>query len=230
MKIARLLIVCGMLTVLMAGAASADVVFGNLGATGGTGLASLPNASSLGQSTRWAVSFTTGSNPFALELTEVVAGLSQDAVNPNQTYTAILQASSGGNPSGTALATATASVPRSTTAGTKVPFSFPNTVLAPNTQYWVSFGPQTVGDGVNTWWAPTGGFATPVAYESSGWTFGGSKFGSGSSWTAATSFFTGAGAVSISAVPEPRTYAMLATGIVVVLGKTLRRRRTATGA
>jgi hypothetical protein len=222
MKIAKLLIVCGMLTALTAGAASADVVFGNLGPTGGLGLASLPDATSIGQSSRWAVSFTTGSNPLALELTEVVAGLSQTPVSPNQTYTAILQASSGGNPSGAALATATAQVPNSSTVGAKVPFEFPNVALLPNTQYWVSFAPQTASGDVNIWWAPLGGYVAPVAHASSGWTFGGSKFGSGSIWTNAVN-----GAVSIKAVPEPRTYAMLATGLVVVAGKTLRRRRTA---
>lgn len=218
MKITRLLIVSGMLSILMAGAASADVVFGNLGNQGvvntGTNLAG-------SIASRWAVSFTTGSNPLSLELTEVVAGLSQDANAGGQNFSAILHSNNGGNP-GTALATANATVPFSFTAGTKIPFEFPNVLLSATTQYWVTFGPTT-GGGLNYWWTPATGSQTPVAHNGSGWSFQGTKLGSGSSW----SFYGSTGGISIKAVPEPRTYAMLATGLVVVAGKTLRRRRTA---
>lgn len=182
-------------------AVRADVVIGNLGPTG----ASNPSGGGVFYTSPEAVAFgfTTGSDPLELQLSSAVFGVFNPA---GGSVTATLY--EGATPDGPGTPLSTQTLPTAGGAGSKVEFVTGGWVnLNPNQAYTIVLSPSSPG-GV-TWAFPA---TTPTEQNSSGW---GSPTALTSAdgltnWGPAAAF----GAVSLTAVPEPSTYALAGVGLL----------------
>lgn len=195
---------------------NADVVFGNLGANGTNALSGVNN--DITSTDLVAVGFTTGTGASTpLKLQTITLGLFSETEAP---YTLSIYATgTDGNPSNTVVATSAA-----TTVGAtgKYTFAFSNPLLTASTTYWIKPLPGL------SWYTPASGL-TPVAYNGSGYTSPGPglvSFDSGSTWVSDELVNNGRYSFSVSAVPEPSTYALTAIGLSIA-GLVRARRRKA---
>jgi hypothetical protein len=207
----RLLAALCCLSIGAAGIATADpvtdVVFGNLG-TSGTG--AITNTSTdVGPSAGLdiAQSFTTGTSN--LQVNSITLGLFGDGAI--STTVGIFSDNSGA-PAASPLFTSSA-----VTVGAKglYSFGFSGATLTAGLNYWV----YPLAD--VSWY--TAGTA-PVAQNSSGYAFNATGENDGSGWVPAGS---NRYSISVSAVPEPSTYALAALGLGVAGFVRARRRKSA---
>lgn len=220
MKFSRLLpaaIATAALLLAVAGHAAppTDVVYGNLGSTGGGALSTtntdiLPVATGEGDTSALAQGFTTGSSAQFLTLQSVVLGLFAEPGVPARTVS--LFSDAAGVP-GSELAVSNAV---SISSQAKYTFSFSSLQLSPNTSYWIV--PQS-----DVSWYVNSTFTAPGAQNTSGYSYLGTAaktFESAGSWeaTGLTSY-----SLSVTAVPEPSTYALAAIGVAA--GGLMRWRR-----
>ncbi len=191
-------------------AARADVTLGNLGATGAGSLGTLSQGFA---NEDFAVSFTTGSDPNFLQLTDVVVGLAQTTTG---NVTAALY-SDGGSAPGSPLSWSNTQSVTAAGTGAKVTFTASPLQLLASTTYWMVLEAANSG-----WsWYTSDPIASPTAQNSSGWSYGSSVFGTtGGSWSA----LPANNSVSISAVPEPESM-LLATGVAAMLAGGFLRKR-----
>lgn len=195
--------------------ARADVTLGNLGSTGAGALGTLSQGFTAED---FAVSFTTGTDPNFLQLTDVVVGLAQTTTG---NVTAALFSNVSGAP-GTILSwSATQSLAASGT-GQKVTFSASPLQLSASTTYWMVF--DAANSGWN-WFAPDP-LGAPTAQNGSGWTYGSSSVGSVGNWSA----LGVNNSVSISAVPEPESMLLVTAATALAAGGFMRKRSVVTGA
>jgi hypothetical protein len=195
--------------------ATAEVVFGNLGATGTAALSSTNTDFGPTDGTRaLAQGFTTGSSNDYLTLQSITLGLF-DNTSPDL-RTVSIYSNNAGSP-GTSLFTSSS---QAVTTTNKYTFTFANPKLNANTTYWI------VPGGPASWYVENG-FTNPTEQNGSGYAFVGTRLstvGTGGPWTSSglTSY-----SVSIQAVPEPSTYAMAAIGAGVAGLMGWRRRKVA---
>jgi formylglycine-generating enzyme required for sulfatase activity len=204
----------------------ADVVFGNLGASGNNALGGLStSAIDAGpDGTRIAVSFVTGSDgPWTLGSLRLGIGSPTNDPVPF----ALITGDDGGTPSLSTVA-AFYSIPGEGSSITTTGFyDFTPTFAAElqaSTTYWLFVGndsPEASSFG----WYGNAAAASPTAQNDSGWSFGATKisFDGGSTWggySAGNSV-----AFSIAAVPEPSTYALTLAGIACAGWHVTRRQK-----
>ncbi len=193
-------------------AARAGVVYGNLGASG-TNTAGTGSNADQAPTAFNAQGFTTGTTNLTL-LSASVFGRSGSVAN---TFSMSLWSAVSGNP-GSILAESLTKTVSSTNALQEFVFS-PGYVLSPNTTYFVGFG-AVPADQLMRW--RTINSATPTEQNGSGYAFLGSRHYDGATWSDG-----GANdlSVSINAVPEPQTVALLGAGGAAMAAGLLRRRR-----
>jgi len=192
----------------------ADVVFGNLGASGNNALGGLStSAIDAGPGgTRIAVSFVTGSDgPWPLGSLRLGIGSPTNDPVPF----ALITGDDGGVPSMSTVA-AFYSIPGEGNSITTTGFydfipAFAAELQA-STTYWLFVGNDSP-DASSFGWYGNAAAASPTAQNDSGWSFGATmiSFDGGSTWggySAGNSV-----AFSIAAVPEPSTYALAIAGI-----------------
>lgn len=217
-RIGAIALVVALAVPLGATAVHAEVVFGNLGETGvgdisGTNTDIVPVATAAGQFSGLAQGFTTGSLTEFLTLQSVTLGLFADVGVSARTVSLFTNAA--GNP-GTLVAT---SSPVNVGAAGLYTFDFGSIPLAANTGYWIVPQPDVS-------WHVEAAFTNPTAENGSGYGSLGTRaqtFASGGNWTSTglTSY-----AVSVTAVPEPSTYALAATALCLCGIAVARRRQT----
>jgi hypothetical protein len=197
--------------------AHAEVVFGNLGPAGTNAIDDNNNSLITSLNFRAQGFVVSGTNRV---LQSVVLGLESDV-----SITAQVQifADGSGSPTGSALGTATEQVTIS--SATLYTFAFPNLLLNENSTYWAVVSAQSAG---NLSWSYNAAAAIPGEQNGSGYTFAGTLTSSnaGSSWGGlSTSGFNTYPSISITAVPEPSTYALAATALGLCGIAAARRRR-----
>jgi hypothetical protein len=196
--------------------ARAEVVFGNLGASGTAALST--TNTDITSTFRIAVPFTTGSDSSFLKLQSITLGLFYDNLETSSFGLSIYEDNSG-VPSATVAATAPAQ--NVGTVGLYT-FNFSSFQMASNTTYWI----QPAVD--LSWYTPNSS-PTPVAYNSSGYTWPGSGTASndgGSTWdTDELVVVNGRYAFSVQAVPEPSTLVLAAAALGLGCYAAARRRR-----
>jgi hypothetical protein len=195
----------------------AEVVFGNLGPNGTALLSDSgsdfgPSAASLKV---LAQGFTTGTDSAFLTMQSISLGAFYDNVT-TQNFTVALYSNGGGNNPGSLIATSNA-----TPVGAKgtYSFSFTPVTLAASTSYWVV--PQFDAD---WFWYLNDDETQPIAQNSSGFGYLGTRRSNGTiagTWSNTSQPYT----VSITAVPEPSTYALAATALGLCGIAAARRRR-----
>jgi hypothetical protein len=212
------LVVLGASTIGGMNVATAEVVFGNLGATGTGALSSTNTDFGPADGTKaLAQGFTTGSSNDYLTLQSITLGLFNDLTPDLRTVS--IYSNNAGSP-GTSLFTSSS---QAVTTTNKYTFAFANPKLNANTTYWI------VPEGPASWYVENG-FANPTEQNGSGYAFVGTRLSTvstGGPWTSSglTSY-----SVSIQAVPEPSTYAMAAIGAGVAGLMGWRRRKVAADA
>jgi hypothetical protein len=218
MKFSRLLsaaIATAALLLAVAGHAAppTDVVYGNLG-IGGTEDLSATNTDFGGGAltdsvARLAQGFTTGSSSQYLTVQSVTLGLFSN--DTPSTRTVSIFSDNEGVP-GTSLFTSNA---QEVTSTGKYGFTFPSTILSPSTNYWI------VPQGPASWYYNFDE-DQPTQQNLSGWSYLGTKremTASLGTWLNSTGPYS----VTITAVPEPSTYALAAIGVAA--GGLMRWRR-----
>jgi hypothetical protein len=211
--------------------ARAEVVFGNLGASGtdaiDDGFLSRIGSTTLGQpGNQVAFAFTSSSNPLFLELTKASLGLGSNV--PYPTGVLNLVADNAGLPTGSILASATSSLG----PDAKYNFNFSNYALTANTKYWLRLQDPNASTPSSFSWLQNANAAAPSALNGSGYAFDSvsRSINGGSTWNA---FPDGAKlAISIEAVPEPSTIVMAGLGGLglLVMERNRRRRKAAVAA
>lgn len=207
--------------------ARAEIVFGNLGATG-TGQLDPGSVAQVGSTVtaqpgyQYAVAFTTGANPLYLTLTNVGVGLGD--VVPYSTGRLNLIADNAGSPTGTLIATGTSLLGPNGVLN----FSLGSVPLIANNTYWVTVQDINASSGSYFSWLRNTADIAPSGLNSSGYTFptGGSLESSdgGATWS---SYPSGAKlGITVEAVPEPSSLVMAGLGIggLAMLQWTRRRR------
>ena len=187
--------------------ASADVVFGNLGVSGTGALTNTSTDVGPSLSFLLAQGFTAASPDLAV--TSVTLGLFGDGTIP--TTVGIFADNFGSPASGTPLFT---SGFVDVSAKDKYEFSFSGASLTNGSTYWVI--PLA-----NVSWYTAG--PAPTVQNASGYAFVATAETDGSGWVPAGS---NRYSVSVSAVPEPSTYALSAIGIAAAGFARWRRRRS----
>lgn len=217
-----------------------NIVLGNMGPNG-LGLVDFTNTANVGSSTpssagfRYAMPFKTGANWWNREVKDVYLGLSDIPDAPSTAVLKIVTNSGSNTPTTSVLATASLVVNNGDAIYKFTPLSSGSSVkLAKDTTYWVTLEAQNPNTNLFTW-ARTGDQAadpiveptSPVQIGSSGYSYpvfgsGGSAYSAMSSnnngaWvrngTPATSGGANGFSISITAVPEPSTYALAAAGL-----------------
>lgn len=237
------LVALGMTIALSSSATQAtpitDTVFGNLGANSigspdftNTAVVGSNNPSSAGF--RYAIPFTTGGNFWNLEVRDVYLGLTDIPAAASTAVLKIVTNSGSNTPTTSVLATASGVVAAGEGVYQFTPLSSGSSVkLAKNTTYWVTL--EAENPNTNSFnWARTGDQSGdpivdpfgPTVQNSSGYTY--PQFGSGGSAYSAMSSSNNAAwirngtppnggangfSISITAVPEPSTYALAAAGL-----------------
>lgn len=191
----------------------ADVVFGNLGASG-TSAVGTTSASVIGNqgdsSIRMAVSFVTGSGgPW--QLSGVLRlGLGSAANDP--VPFALIMSDNAGSLSDP-VAMYDGSSPSITTTGLYDFTLVFGDQLQASTNYWLFLGDDSPSQTASFDWYVNAAEASPAAQNDSGWSFGGAKISldGGQTWENYSAGSTAA--FSIAAVPEPSTYCMALAGL-----------------
>jgi len=198
-------------------AARAGVVYGNLGASGTDTAAYGGSNADQTQTAFAAQGFTTGTTNLTLQSASVF-GRSGSVAN---TFSMSLWSAVSGNP-GSILAESLTTTVSSTNALQEFVFS-PGYVLSPNTTYFVGFGAVPAGQTMRwgTMSEPVG--VSPTEQNGSGYAFFGARRNVGGTWSNHASSSTLS--VSITAVPEPQTVALLGAGGAAMAAGLLRRRR-----
>ena len=200
------LVALGVLTAGSARVATAEVVFGNLG-TSGTGAITNTNTD-VGPTAGFniAQSFTAASPN--LNVASITLGLFGDGTST----TVGIFSDNSGEPAASPLFTSSA-----VTVGAKglYSFGFSGATLTAGLNYWVY--PLA-----NVSWYTAG--TAPVEENSSGYAFNATEENGGLGWFPAGS---NRYSVSVSAVPEPSTYALAALGLGVAGFVRARRRKSA---
>jgi hypothetical protein len=200
------LVALGVLTAGSARVATAEVVFGNLG-TSGTGAITNTNTD-VGPTAGLdiATSFTTGTSN--LNVTSITLGLFGDGAIST---TVDIFADATGEPAPSSLFSSSA-----VTVGVKglYTFSFSGATLTANNTYWV------IPQADVAWYIAS---AAPVEQNLSGYAFNATSENSGSGWLSAGS---NRYSISVTAVPEPSTYALAAVGLGVAGFVRARRRKS----
>ena len=201
--------------------ASAAVVFGNLGANGADPLAASTNAG-ISDSTWLMHGFTVGSPDNILQTVRL--GL---ADNDSTTARVQIYQNSGGVPFGSPLGTQTATV--SSVAPSFQTFNFGNLALTTGSSYWVVVSAPDASSLFNWSFNDNGDF--PGTQNTSGWTplSPVTKISTDAGLNWANSGSNRPAAISITAVPEPSTYAMAAVGFAAAGLARWRRRMTRAG-
>ena len=190
-----------------------DIVFGNLGSSGTDALDS-GNVAQIGSTVsgssgnRFAIAFVTGSNSSFLKLQSVVLGLGDIA--PFSTAILNLVNDNSGSPTGSTLATDSLEVQ----SNGLFTFGLGNVSLAANTKYWVTLEAQNPTAPSTFSWLRGDTPASPTGLNGSGYTFptdGGMRSQNNGAWTVRADASTLS--ISITAVPEPSTYALAGIGV-----------------
>jgi len=204
--------------VAIVGTARAELVFGNLGSAGTNPLSVGVNVAI--SDTTWVMhGFTVGGSDNILQT--ITLGLFD---NDSTTARVQIFADGGGIPSGSALASQTASVNNVTP--TLQTFNFGSLPLTSGSTYWAVVSTPTASSLFN-WAFNDDGFA-PFTQNASGW-LDVSPFqtkissDSGSNWSGANGIRPAS--ISITAVPEPDSLLALGTAAVAIAGGLFRRRR-----
>ncbi len=189
------------------GAPVTNVVFGNLGSSGTNGVGNFNSDIGPGPGFQLAQGFTASSPNLSVQSVSLwLFGESTAGSVSIYDATAIIPAGGPGDPVATSA---------SQTIGAKglYQFSFSGLQLTNGTNYWI------VPNGNVSWYLAGG---APTAQNASGYAFAGSleKTDGGFWQTAGTNQMS----VSISAVPEPSTYALSAIGLTVAGFARWRRR------
>lgn len=197
-------------------AARAGVVYGNLGASGTDTAGWGGSMSDNTQTSFRAQGFTTGTTNLTLQ-SAAVFGRSGAA----NTYSMSLWSAVSGNP-GSILAQSLTTTVGSTNALQQFIFS-PGYVLSPNTTYFVGFGAVQAGQTMR--WAKIDNPdpLNPTEQNGSGYTFFGTRINLSGTWSNSAS--ASDLSLSITAVPEPQTMALLGVGGAAMAAGLLRRRR-----
>lgn len=214
-------LVAAILCMVGSRSATADVVFGNLGSTGGNSLSGASSVIGPGDpSESWiAQGFNTGTST-KLSLESITLGLG--TLLESATATVSIYSNSFGAP-GTSLFTSSSVVIPSGPQATYT-FSFSGASLAAGTSYWI-----LPSAGV-AWFQAVNvpaGAATPQEQNASGYSYTQSIESDTvdivpGSWSGASS---NRFAVSVQAVPEPSTYALAAVGLGLAGFVRARRRK-----
>ena len=211
--------------------ARAEIVFGNLGASG-TGSLDPGSVAQVGSTVtgqpgnQYAIAFTTGTNPLFLALTNVGVGVGD--VEPYSTGRLNLIADNAGLPTGSVLATGTSLLGPNGVLN----FNLGNVGLTANTKYWVTVEDINASSGSYFSWLRNIDDIAPTGLNSSGYTFpaGGAMQSTdgGTSWSSYPS--GGKLGITVEAVPEPSNVVMagLGAGGLAMLERARRRRRQAT--
>ncbi len=226
-RIGAIALVAALAVPLGATTVHAEVVFGNLGATGTGNLGGVVtdfgnNPPNTDATQRLAVGFTTGASVNFLTLQSVTLGLF-GATPPSSVNISVgIYADDSGKPASTPLFTSGALAIGDTA---KYTFSFGASQLSASTTYWIVPEPETIGSWVNNF-ANT----APIARNDSGYAAAGAlRYGIFDEedptlgWYAAP---TSGMSASVTAVPEPSTYALAATALGLCGIAAARRRRT----
>jgi hypothetical protein len=202
-------------------AARAGVVLGNLGPLEDATLTT--PGFGLGDDQEFAFGFSPGGSSLAWELTKVVFGLRGDVGSTPVNYTASLFSDSSGAPGSLIQVIGTGSGNNNLTKVAFTPLTPIPLTSIPATTYWVVLN----ADAGYTWIRPN---SAPVEQNSSGWVVAGGtnpvwRTGSGA-WESVGGNFS----VSLSAVPEPSTYALAGMGLAAAgFARRLRKARRVTG-
>lgn len=195
-----------------------DVVFGNLGADGSSGLSSTNTDIGPASAVTLALAqgFTTGTGSTRLQLQSVTLGAFVDGT-ANRTVSIYSNVS---NAPGTALFT---SSPTSVSAQNKYTFNFSGANLTAGTNYWVV--PDFSVDW--SWYTEATDSTQPEEQNASGYSYLGTKkmqAASPGTWSNTLLPYS----LSVNAVvpvPEPSTYALAAVGLAVAGFVRARRRK-----
>lgn len=188
-----------------------DVVFGNLGASG-TNSAGSFNAD-VGDGSVPFLNAAQGFTATSPNLTVTSVGLWLFGDGSIPTTVGIFADNAGSPAASPAFTSSTLNVG----AESLYQFSFSGATLTNGASYWI----RPVTSGEVSWYLASG---APTAQNSSGYVFNGAKQNTGSGWTASS---TSDWSVTVSAVPEPSTYAMAAIGAGVAGLMGWRRRKVA---
>lgn len=204
-----------------------DVVFSNLGND-----ATLPldsgNVAQVGSTVsgssgnKFAVAFTTGTNPDFLKLQAVSLGLGD--IEPFSTAVLNLVADNAGLPTGSPLGSASLLVQ----ANGIYTFGLGLIQLTETTTYWVTLEAQDASSPNVFSWLRGNPPGTPSGVNGSGYTFpvdGGMRNENDGGWTANGGAETLS--IAVQAVPEPSTYALAAVGLGLAGILRARRRKMA---
>jgi hypothetical protein len=215
------------------GIATAEVVFGNLGNSGTSSLGSSvtdfgnnPPITNLTQ--RLAQGFTTGASSEYLTVQSITLGLfAATPPAPTIDMTVGIYANDGGKPASSASFTSS-SVSIGDTG--RYVFGFANAVLDPSTSYWIV--PSTASTGS---WVENFSSTAPSVRNGSGYAYLGTlRFGDLDEEGPPVAWYSAPTkqglAVSITAVPEPSTYALAAIGAGLAGLVGWRRRKVAADA
>ena len=203
-------------------AVKAEVVFGNLGPSG-TPVSASTNVT-ITSPAQYVQGFTTGTSNLTLQTVSTFLRVGSGAQN----VSAVLWSESGGNP-GSILATSSP-LAVSNTPGAYT-FSFGSGYeLSPTESYFIGLIPPSSGTSLR-WYTTPSPTVLPGEQNDSGYVFLSTQNTSNSSsgpWTTISSPEPAQGLqISITAVPEPHSLALLGTGIVAVAAGVIRRRRVA---
>ncbi len=211
-------------------AALADVVFGNLGASGtgaiDTGDTAIVGSSVSGSSgNSFAVAFRTGTNSSFLKLQSVTLGLSD--VAPFSTALLAVVENNAGLPTGTQKASASLQVGSTG----RYSFGLGNVAVSPNTTYWVTVTAQNATDPNQFNWLRAAAGDPFSGLNNSGYVVPSATYVRRSQDGGAWNNFTNGQtlSMSITAVPEPSTYALAAIGFGVAGFARWRRRASRSG-
>jgi hypothetical protein len=208
MKKAILTILTG--AALAVGSANAEIVFGNLGATGSNGI-STSGGTGLTSTTWRAIGFTAGGTNLVLNTATI--GLSTTA-NGTAVFQLDLYSNNAGTP-GISLFS-TQQFLAANTAAQQFTFTL-NQTLTAGESYWI-VGQRVGGTGNSStlsWRAPLAGAVVPTAQNASGWANLGNITGrtstdDGATWGATGNGSSSAISLTASPIPEPGTWAAMA--------------------
>lgn len=207
--------------------ARAEIVFGNLGASG-TGQLDPGAVAQVGSTVegqpgqQYAIAFTTGTNPLFLTLKNIGVGLGD--VEPYSTARLNLVADNAGLPTGSILATGTSLLAPNGVLN----FNLGSVPLSAGTTYWVTVEDINASSGSYFSWLRNSSDLVPSGLNGSGYTFpttAGAQQSTdgGSTWN---DYPSGAKlGISVEVVPEPSNLVMAGLGVGGIAMLARRRRQ-----